>query len=1779
VNVPWQDFVVVPDVALIALDTRVTTVTANSTVMQVAQGSMQNDADGTRHVLVLTPSGTTAAMTMPDGSLQQLSVLHIRATEYTVGSNGPMAMPAALPPLSGYTYCVELSVDEAITAGATGVVFSQAVITYVENFLNFPVGTNVPVGFYDRTNGVWIPSPNGRIVKIVGVVGGLADVDTNGDNIADNGLGITSDERKNLASAFSVGQTLWRVPVTHFSPEDSNWPYTIPDDAKTPSESGAGPNPDEPLQDPQCSSGSIVECENRVLGESLPIIGTSFSLNYHSDRVPGQVATRTIRLSGASVPASLASIGLHLSVAGRNFDDNFPATPNQQTTFVWDRLDSYGRQTLGGQTLSVKIDYNYPTTYKDPGPLPSVFNSVGGVTLGANPTRQQIAVAQLFTTTIGEGLTDARGIGMGGWTLSGHHVYDPQARVVHLGNGSRRRAGSIARILTFIDVPSQSILFDVDVGPDGSQYIALPHGDLIVRIAPDGTQSIVAGNGVEGFSGDGGPATQAMLGDPTGVAVGRDGSLYIAEESNFRVRKVSPDGTISTVAGTGVAGFSGDGGSATQAKLTFAERVAVAPDSSLYILDGQRVRRVNNDGIINTVAGNGTVGFSGDGGLATAASLNASAVAVAPDGGFYIADFGNRRVRRVTPDGIIRTVVNYTSSLGQPVSIRPTRDGSVLIGVQFSSSRTPQVDLLRPDGSVVTIAGGGPSPIQQGIPATQANLVAMRGVALGPDGSVYIVRGDNSDQLLRIGPALPGFEGNQFPIVSADGSQMYIFDTDGRHLRTLNTLTGAVLVEFGYDGVGRLSQITEKTGGIDNVTTIQHDGNGNPTKIIGPFGQQTLLSVDANGFLASITNPAGEAVQLGSTVDGLLTSLTDARGKTSSFAYDTSGHLLHDGDPVGGTQDLVQTIDSSSSFTVTRTTGLSRTTSYKVENLVGNVQKRTITAPDGTQNLSQETIDAGATTLTNADGTVTNVQLGPDPRFGMQAPFAKSQTLTPPVGLATTYTANRTATLSNASDPLSLTSLTETTAINGRTTTTTYTQSTKTLLTASAANRTSSLTIDSLGRMVSNQVTGLNGASMTYDANGRLATLTRGSGPGARTLTFAYNPAGFVSTVTDPIGRMTQFNYDDAGRVTSKVFPDGRILSMSYDAAGNLATLTPPGRPAYSVTVSDRNEMTAFTPPTVAGSGPTSYTYNLDKQLTSLSLPDNRAVTLGYDSGGRRSTRNLISSGVTTGTDTYSYDSAGRVAGINAASGVDLAYSYDGLLTNQLSWTGLVAGNVGFTYDNSLRLASESVNGANTITFSYDNDDLLTGAGSLTITRDAQTGFATGTSLGTVTTTISYTGFAEVSSYSASTNGSAIFSNTYTRDKLGRITQKIETIGGVTSTYDYSYSTAGQLTGVSKDSVAVEAYGYDDNGNRTSTTLSGVLTNATFDDQDRILTFGMTTYNHNGAGDVQSKTASGQTTNYEYDQLGNLLSVTPQVGNAIAYVVDGQNRRVGKKINGVLVKGFLYKDQLRPAAETDATGAVVSRFVYAGSNVPVFMIKGGITFRIVSDHLGSVRLVVNTATGAIVQRMDYDSFGRVTLDTNPDFQPFGFAGGLYDPDIGLVRFGTRDYEPVTGRWTGKDIIGFAGRDTNLYRYVRNDPLNKLDSSGLSERDLEMIEATMEYSIAENFLAGERFPGSHTGTINNIIAGFQQMAEIAIGLVHDVQFTRFEGCVDQRNDLLRMLQELQRKGFISNDFSFVQATGHNYFLFEHNWIEGISVADNVIIAIDPWKGTIETQPLF
>ncbi|MBI4700683.1 MAG: hypothetical protein HY744_05885 [Deltaproteobacteria bacterium] len=324
--------------------------------------------------------------------------------------------------------------------------------------------------------------------------------------------------------------------------------------------------------------------------------------------------------------------------------------------------------------------------------------------------------------------------------------------------------------------------------------------------------------------------------------------------------------------------------------------------------------------------------------------------------------------------------------------------------------------------------------------------------------------------------------------------------------------------------------------------------------------------------------------------------------------------------------------------------------------------------------------------------------------------------------------------------------------------------------------------------------------------------------------------------------------------------------------------------------------------------------------------------------------------------------------------------------------------------------------------------------------------------------------------------------------------RRAETIQGHTGVTEYAYDAAGRLTSVTTDASPTAQYEYDANGNRLSlSTPAGSLTGA-YDAQDRVLQYGSWAFGYTPSGELHTKTntATGEVTTYSYDALGNLLAVNLADGRLTEYVVDAAGRRVGKKVDGVLRQGFLYRDDLRPVAELDGSGNLVSRLVWADGAAPddavvrgirarlglaapvlaagrqpdvasVYLLKGADVFAIIADHLGSPRLVLNVATGEVAQRLDYDEFGKVTLDTNPGFQPLGFAGGLYDSDTGLVRFGARDYDADVGRWMTREPVLSALSGGNAYLYAFADPVNLTDPTGL----LSPMESWVGCIIAAN----------------------------------------------------------------------------------------------------------------
>ncbi|MBU6469671.1 MAG: hypothetical protein KGQ68_03140, partial [Gammaproteobacteria bacterium] len=679
VQTPWQNYVVAPSVVMIQPDPKVTNVSFGASVpLQVALSSVETDSDGSRQATILFPAGTTATMMMPDGSTQVLSAAHVRATELTVGPNGPQAMPAVLPPASAYTYAVDLSVDEAQAAGASSVHFNQPVIVYVNNFLGLPAGSVVPSGYYDPAKSVWIPSQDGVVIKILDInAQGLADLDVDGSGKPATAaqlatLTITNAERAQLAAGYTVGASLWRVPVMHFSGWDFNLGYSSNANLVVPPNQANNKNITPPdTKDSNVCPGCQINAQSQILGEDIPVAGTDYSLHY-SSQTPLSISrhSENIIITTATVPVGLKRIELDIDIAGQHFIQVFGTAPNQNYTFTWNGLDAYGRTVSGPVTATFQLAYVYQVPYNvflanNSGPWFGRSPPAGQTMAGfAHNGRNEVAATRQWSDTLMSYAPNFLGVDR--WSLNVHHFFDPQTGTLYEGDGTVRQASDIKSVVTTI-----------------------------------------VGNGQPGDGGDGGPAKQALIWDPNDVKVAPDGSVYIS--TTTCVRKITPDGIIHTYAG-----ICGRGGPAptniTPVPATSVyivpQRIALGKDGSLYIQTMYQVLRVTTNQMIYVVAGAGggppePNGRPIDGESAQQATFaDMVAFTVGSDGSIYLENYynnGGQDIWQITPDGALHALDPGVSASAMTIS----PNGHLVIA---SGSLVWE---LQNNGDWKVIAGGG----------------------------------------------------------------------------------------------------------------------------------------------------------------------------------------------------------------------------------------------------------------------------------------------------------------------------------------------------------------------------------------------------------------------------------------------------------------------------------------------------------------------------------------------------------------------------------------------------------------------------------------------------------------------------------------------------------------------------------------------------------------------------------------------------------------------------------------------------------------------------------------------------------------------------------------------------------------------------------------------------------------------------------------------------------------------------------------------------------------
>jgi RHS repeat-associated protein len=1693
VYVPVNDIAIAPTVHLLQQDVLATAVRLDGDAATIIthRSSPITDGSGPRALTMVFQGDNRAFAVDENGSqIRELKSFTVRATEYPTSAS----MPAELPKTSAYTYCAELQID-----GADRVRFDKPVVAWVDNFLGFEVGAAVPVGYYDRDRGIWVPSRNGVVVTLLDSDGdGAVDgVDRDGDGRADdlNGNGKLHDEALGLSDPqfYPPGATFWRVEVDHFSPWDFNWCSLIS------LMKMLGFNPPS-LQEqlcpdcPQSATGSSVGDASQIYYESIAIPGTGLSLAYASDRAAGYHHVVSVPVSGEEVPESVKRIEVELHIAGRKLTKTLEPAPNQVTEFVWDGRDLLNNRVLHKVTAEVNIGYVYDSYYMDSGYLEMAFGWFG-TTPTAVPTRDEVVNWRRSQVAInpaekGHGLAQ-------GWSISAHHTLSPtDPTTLHKGDGAVIRNdtpiiatvagngeegwatdGAAARetpistpVSTAVD-PAGNIYVanqvhpailkitatgtieivaggpgatmeedgiaakdarlhipnDIALDARGNLYIADMGSNRIRRIDPHGIITTIAGNGRQESSGDGGPALAAGI-MPSSIAVDDAGGIYFAEasscvggevdpitgaciggdivESSYRVRRIATDGIVRTVAGTGdqydpqVHGSNGDGGPAGQAYLSGPTSVSVDRDGNLYIADGTRIRKVNTSGTITTVAGNGTSGYSGDGGPATLAQITqAAGMAFAHQGNFYFSQYyGNGDViRKVTSDGYISTVAGK----GEP-------------------------GLAGDDGA-----------------ATRALLMQPHRLSIDARGRIVIP--DRGNRLIRR-VAVKSYSQGEVHFTEGNGLG-YLISAEGQHRLTYDLETGVPLLEFGYDGDGRLSTITDR---FDKIVTIERT-LGVATAIVSPEGQRTRLTIDEHNQLKELTYPDDNSFTFEYLHnDGLLTAKNEPNGNRFEHLFDDAGRVYKTTNQEGGVWQFAR--EAVAAGLVTSTTSTPNTSSIvkRLTRSTGAVDS-TVTSASGevvTTAISADGLDSATTSSCRL-----KIESSSDLDYWFDHTFVRSSKTTTPAGLSRATAIDRIYTDTDADGQLE--AVTATATVNGNRTTVRHDIANAAQTVTSPEGRTVTTTYDpNTLQPLGVSTPGLLAATYEYRPDGRLVAVSSG----ARTTRYTYDTAGNVATITDPLDRVTRFpEYDGVGRIKKVVRPDTTILQFDYDANGNMTLYRTPYPADNGFDHNGVNQRSSFITPL---GRTTSYSYNEERQLTRVTLPSARTIVNTYTSG------RLKETATPEWVNVYTYACGDMVDTITRGEEV-IDYAYDGSLVTGIAQRGTLTGAIGLTYNNDFRLATLTYAGG-TEKMGYDKDGLLTGSGGFTIGRNSDNGLPETVTDNTFTLRRTFNGHGEVNGNGVDVAG-AVYGYDLTRDAGGRIERRTESVAGSSSLIQYGYDLLGRLLTVTRDGSLVEEYRYDGNGNRTyqmNAYLGIAGRTFTHSVADHTLTAGPVSYQFDEDDNLAARLENGETTRYSYSAAGELLRVTRPDGTVISYVHDPLGRRIARQVNGTTVEKYLWSGQTTLLAVYDGNDNLRQRFQYADDRMPFAMTMGGTTYYLVYDQVGSLRLVVDSG-GTIVKRIDYDTFGNILSDSNPGFTvPFGFAGGLHDRDTGLVRFGFRDYLPEIGKWTAKDPIDFAGGDSNLYGYVANDPVNWVDPEGLTSLVFDVRKKTL-HVVPEN----------------------------------------------------------------------------------------------------------------
>ena len=780
-------YAMLPDVILTKQGAAAQTVVMGSETVQVVRGAMDSDAAGARQPILMFMPGTRARLKLRDGGSQEMSSLAVRTVEYTVGSSGPSAMPGALPPTSGYTYAVELLADEvAANANATTVEFDKDVPVYLDGFLAIPVGSVVPSGYYDAGMARWIPAPNGVVVKLLGVMAGKAMLDVTGtgkqasaESLAK--LKISDAELLQLGQlGYPTGKVLWRVPVSHFTPWDFNFPAGPPSGAVEPSFNLFPPTAAEDLIKGICAEHptsesvrisklddfAVVDCVRQVIRYHAPIDGTNgrLSLVYVNNRVPGftEGATLLTQLSNQLdvLPSILKEIRLTVQVSGRTIVANLMKTPPYPKgwlyPFQWDGKDGFGNFVAGPVKARATISYLYEPEYytskddwdkafgKFPPPIAIKRIPTGG--------RSLLALSRIYSNIDLHARQAEQPLLLGGFSVSAFHSYHSDVGRMYLGDG-RILAGEDLKIYKAFTIERYAgtgqpgnadgqqenaqlngpvaLAWSNNSNPSYSKLMVADAGNCVIRRVTGSEVMRFAGLPIDNCktlnpTNEQERLTTAKLPSISALAFGPDQNLYAAMSTQgvIQVVNLSASGMLPdyvyTVAGTGT--DTGGTGSAAGVGIGEVQGIAIGT-------------RLDPPGL--TMYASGTRGDK-----PVIQRIDIAAPQPPRPGNTWAATVPD------SPKAVVQT--GAAGSRYGAVVLADHGTFHVVFAVDTARSEVLRITISKDAAPIVAvIAGTGtPGPGADGPDASRVSLNRPEGLALSPDGSVLYIA-DTGNRVLR----------------------------------------------------------------------------------------------------------------------------------------------------------------------------------------------------------------------------------------------------------------------------------------------------------------------------------------------------------------------------------------------------------------------------------------------------------------------------------------------------------------------------------------------------------------------------------------------------------------------------------------------------------------------------------------------------------------------------------------------------------------------------------------------------------------------------------------------------------------------------------------------------------------------------------------------------------------------------------------------------------------------------------------------------------------------